>query len=99
MPSANDVYKWLLENLRQAFYGLADLLSKGFFLSMNIGDFIDAEVKRVISMGTRPSLYQWANRLIEYVDSDRIVEVFNRFEALVRAGISPDHAFRMVVRP
>lgn len=99
MPSIEEVYKAFLEKLRDSLYKLAELLSKGFFLAMNVGDFVDKEIKRIIESNTRPSTYQWANRLIEYIESDRIVEVFSRFEALVQAGIAPDHAFRMVTRP
>lgn len=46
---------------------------------------------------SEPNLSQWANRLIEYCDSDIIVDVYKRFEALVRVGLTPEHAFRLVV--
>ena len=49
-------------------------------------------------MNQQPDLMQWANRLIEYVDKELIVFAFKRFELLVKAGVAPDHAFRLVTQ-
>lgn len=48
-------------------------------------------------MDTPPTLKQWANRLIEHVDTEEVVNVYNRFVQLVHSGLSPEHAFKVVV--
>lgn len=48
-------------------------------------------------MDNPPTLKQWANRLIEHVDTDEVVGVYNKFVQLVYSGLSPEHAFKVVV--
>lgn len=45
-----------------------------------------------------PSLLQWANRLIEFVDDKEIVDTAKRFLTLVDNGVEPSFAFRMVTK-
>lgn len=62
-----------------------------------IAHFIRLSAAHIESKSKEPNLMQWANRLIEFVDSDNVLDAFRRFESLVRSGIAPDHAFHMVV--
>lgn len=49
-------------------------------------------------LGTKqPSLEQWVNRLIEYVDSRYVVAAYQRFLLLVDMGFAPQDAFQEVV--
>jgi hypothetical protein len=45
-----------------------------------------------------PSLRQWANRLIEHIESDQVIEAYHKFIELIRAGLSPEHAFHLVTK-
>lgn len=44
-----------------------------------------------------PNLQQWANRLIEHVDSAFIVDAYRHFAFLVENGLEPEHAFEIVI--
>lgn len=52
----------------------------------------------VIVLGTtRPTLEQWVNRLVEYVDSRFLLIAYQRFLVLIENGLTPEKAFREVV--
>lgn len=44
-----------------------------------------------------PEFIQFLNRLIEYVDSDHIIEAAKKFLFLVDSGMEPNHAFKVVI--
>lgn len=45
----------------------------------------------------RPTLEQWINRLVEHVDSNFLLYVYQRFLVLIENGWSPEDAFTEVV--
>jgi len=45
----------------------------------------------------QPTIQQWYNRFIEYIDGDKVAEATKRFSALVLGGMDPEKAFHQVV--
>lgn len=45
-----------------------------------------------------PTIQQWVNRLIEFVEGEDIPEAYKRFSHLVASGLEPQHAFEIAIR-
>lgn len=95
MKSSDEFYLW-------AFGKAEDLLSYFIECLFKTAMKIEGLIQRIHTMkasltGGQPTLGQYANRLIEFIDAQFIVEAYIRFERLVNAGVALDHAFRIVV--
>ena len=65
--------------------------------SQGIADYLES-VQQETNTSKEPSYHQYANRLIEWVDSGEIVDTYSRYDKLVSEGVEPEHAFVMVTR-
>lgn len=95
------MYKILMALLEMILAVILQALTMGMVVTDFVGRLINrvnAKITMQKSVNEQPSLIQWANRLIEFVDDREIVDSAKRFIALVDNGVDPAFAFRMVTR-
>lgn len=72
---------------------------KTFFNVSLFFDSVHSKIERKIvkELHEDATFAQYANRLIEYVDADDVVEAYFQFASLVQSGFDVNYAFEVII--